>query len=855
MNRTARYLGMTLLLVLGLSVPGVQAQQPVAAEPQAPSGTVQVPREVVPALPVPRLVKFAGTLKDELGKARTGVVGVTFAIYKEQEGGAALWLETQNVELDEQGRYTVLLGSTKSEGLPLELFISGEPRWLGVQVNLPKEVEQSRVLLVSVPYALKAADAETLGGKPLSSFVLASPATGSGGGVGTVFPSTGAIGAATIGGGGTQNFVAKFDATGANVVNSSIFDTGTNVGIGTSSPARTLHLKSGAPTIRLEDTNLPNSFWELQQSAFVLDTFGFLRYENGAAVADKSFVVSSAGNLGIGTGTPQRKLHIRSSAPVIRLEDTNLPNSFWELQQSAFVLDTFGFLRYENGAAVASKSFVMSSGGNFGIGTGVPTQKLEVAGNVKISGGGNALVFPDGTVMSSAATGVGGGTITGVTAGAGLSGGGTTGGVTLSVPNGGITNGLLAAGAVSDANVAANAAIAPSKIAGTAATLGVNNFAGNQVVNGDLTISNPTSVNSENVLHVVGNNGSQTTVKIEAAQPFLVLNNTTSNTRLLGIGFTSSSQALPNTWTIEADPGGFNADKLDFIDKNGVQRLELNGDAGTAAISASTSISGNLGLPNTTAGGAAGVITLGGGPFVHNFGTANTFVGAGAGNTSASLTGGFNTAVGSSALLSNTTGNTNSAFGAGALQLNTIGLRNSAFGFDALLSNTTGMQNSAFGKFALIANTTGSNNSAFGIDGLENNTTGSGNAAFGASVLVANTGDNNSAFGISTLVANTTGFNNSAFGIDALGSNTTGMQNSAFGSGALQNLTSGDLNTAIGAGAGNSLTSGTSNIYIANSGAGSESNTIRIGTVGTQTTTFIAGINGATSASGVAVFE
>src|SRR6266481_2587972 len=175
MNRIASYLGITLLWTLCFGVPGMRAQQPVAAEPQAPSGTVQAPREVVPPLPVPRLVKFAGTMKDELGKARTGVVGVTFAIYKEQEGGAALWLETQNVELDEQGRYTVLLGSSKNEGLPLELFTAGEPRWLGVQVNLPKELEQARVLLVSVPYALKAADAETLGGKPLSSFVLATP--------------------------------------------------------------------------------------------------------------------------------------------------------------------------------------------------------------------------------------------------------------------------------------------------------------------------------------------------------------------------------------------------------------------------------------------------------------------------------------------------------------------------------------------------------------------------------------------------------------------------------------------------------------------------------------------------------
>src|SRR6266436_8419919 len=175
MKRTMRWVGVGLLFSLGWGVVGMQAQQAVSAEPQAPSRTVQTPAELVPALPVPRLVKFAGTLKDELGKARTGMVGVTFAIYKEQERGAALWLETQNVELDEQGRYTVLLGSTKSEGLPLELFTTGEPRWLGVQVNLPKEVEQPRVLLVSVPYALKAADAETLGGKPLSSFVLAPP--------------------------------------------------------------------------------------------------------------------------------------------------------------------------------------------------------------------------------------------------------------------------------------------------------------------------------------------------------------------------------------------------------------------------------------------------------------------------------------------------------------------------------------------------------------------------------------------------------------------------------------------------------------------------------------------------------
>ena len=84
-----------------------KASAAVAAEPQAASQSVSSPPEVVPTLPVPRLIKFSGVAKDASGQPRSGVVGLTFAIYKDQEGGAALWLETQNAELDEQGRYTV----------------------------------------------------------------------------------------------------------------------------------------------------------------------------------------------------------------------------------------------------------------------------------------------------------------------------------------------------------------------------------------------------------------------------------------------------------------------------------------------------------------------------------------------------------------------------------------------------------------------------------------------------------------------------------------------------------------------------------------------------------------------------
>ena len=61
-----------------------------------------------------------------------GPVGVTFGLYVQQAGGAALWLETQNVEPDANGDYIVLLGSNSTNGVPAELFASGEARWLGL---------------------------------------------------------------------------------------------------------------------------------------------------------------------------------------------------------------------------------------------------------------------------------------------------------------------------------------------------------------------------------------------------------------------------------------------------------------------------------------------------------------------------------------------------------------------------------------------------------------------------------------------------------------------------------------------------------------------------------------------------
>ena len=65
--------------------------------------------------------------------------------------------------------------------------------------------------------------------------------------------------------------------------------------------------------------------------------------------------------------------------------------------------------------------------------------------------------------------------------------------------------------------------------------------------------------------------------------------------------------------------------------------------------------------------------------------------------------------------------------------------------------------------------------------------------------------------------------------------------------------TTGSSNIAIGSGAGFSLTTGSNNVDIGSAGVAAESATVRIGTSGSQTNTYIAGINGVTVAGGIGV--
>ena len=202
------------LLAACLALPAF-AQQPLTA---ASSNAV-----------VPPFTKFSGTLSDINGKPLSGVVGVTFSMYKDSEGGVPLWIETQNVRPDKNGHYTVDLGASTTNGLPSDLFASGQARWIGVQPQ--GQAEKTRVLLTSVPYALKAVDAETLGGQPASAFLQAAKVQGNAPG--------------SISGNGQANHITRW-LSAQKLGNSDIFETSSgNIGIGTNAPASKLDVNGG----------------------------------------------------------------------------------------------------------------------------------------------------------------------------------------------------------------------------------------------------------------------------------------------------------------------------------------------------------------------------------------------------------------------------------------------------------------------------------------------------------------------------------------------------------------------------------------------------------------------------------
>jgi len=564
---------------------------------------------------LPRLVRFGGTVKDLNGNPLTGVVGITFALYSEQTGGAPLWLETQNVTADSNGHYTVLLGSTKPDGLPAELFTSEQAHWVGVQIS--GQAEQSRVLLVSAPYALKAGDAETIGGLPPSAFVLAAPPA-----IGSATASSSAASAAAESvspattsdvttTGGTVNTIPLF-STATNIQNSILTQTtatAVNVGGILNLPATAAATKTAGADSRPLDL-VASSFssttstavnqvfrWQAEPAANdTVNPSGTLNLlygpgatapsETGVKLSSKGIFTFATGQTFPGTGT----ITGINTAAGSGLDGGGTTGTLSLSVPSAGITN----------AMLAHPSLTLTPGGGMSGGGAVALGGTTTLG-LKTCAADQVLEFISGAwVCTNAATG----TVTSVGTGLGLTGGPIT------------TSGTLAI----------NTTVVPQ--------LKANNiFTGTQSINGSLGINTTAPTQS---LDVTSGNAI-----VRGPANF----KTTGNTAYLYVGDTS--HPIEAIWNTGLAIGAWKVPRALFIqDATGSVGIGTTAPEATLNVVSNTGLAGdfsslNVGSTGLAAYGAIGSASVAGGVGLVGVGGANNAAGA-TGGVGGSFTGGDN---------------------------------------------------------------------------------------------------------------------------------------------------------------------------------------------------------------------
>jgi len=334
---------------------------------QTASGKADTPIAASAPTAVPALVPYSGAAIGSDGKSVGAERAITFLIYKEETGGEPLWTETQTVTIDLLGHYKVQLGATSPNGLPADLFATGEARWLEVQIT--GQAPQPRGLLSSVPYALKASDAATLGGLPASAYALAGTrSAGIATSVGSqnTGPDTNSTVSTT---GGTTGFVSMF--TGATTIADSIlFQNANGIGINTTDPNAALDIHGReivrGPLYMARKGNASPST-AFNSNPFALFAQAYSTTIKGPVEPSFQWQAEPIGN---NTASPDVTLNLLSS------------NGIAGPEQTGFYFNSNGTINFASGQT-----------------------------------------FP----------GTGAGTITAVTAGTGLTGGGTSGAVTLNL--------------------------------------------------------------------------------------------------------------------------------------------------------------------------------------------------------------------------------------------------------------------------------------------------------------------------------------------------------------------------------------------------------------------------------------
>jgi len=865
---------------------------------------------------VPNLIRYGGTLfQSGSAAAAAKITGVTFAIYKQQEGGAAVWLETQNVTPDANGHYSVLLGSTRAEGLSADIFPAQEERWLGVQVQgLP---EQPRMLLVSVPYAMKAAEADKLSGHSASEFVTTdnlqsavqqqlqqqtpkghSTTSVMAAGVNT---NNGVIPAITN---PATNFV---DSTTDQVV--SVKQNGTGMGLAASSPSNVAILGT------LNYIAKPGVVAGVEGTSAVNNGYGMFGYSaaasGGIGIHGRSDSPNGIGLQGWAIGTGGIAINATESSlsgsPIGLVARVSAPNATGAFITNVATTTVTGPL-ISASTTLGGQQFTVSGSGNVSaagsisgtrlvstVATG--TAPLQVASttvvpnlNASLLGGSPASAFAPASgsinyIQNGTSFQIG---TNFVIDGSGTAGGSLTGHDIRSATNyqiGGIGVVLSLGSAPLDGNLFLGSGAGVNTVPGSGL---FNTFTGSNSGHSNTTGRN--NVFSGEDAGYFNVDGSYNTF-VGPHSGFLNVSGT-ENT-LLGHFAGAHIKSGSNNIDIGEHAGPTsdesNTIRIGTSDQTSTYITGISGAGTTSGVPVFIDATGKLG---TTGGSLGGVTSFNGrtGAVVpaandYDFSQLSGTVGglqlAGTYTNPLTLNSNFNSFVGT--FSGNGAGLTGVPVSAGSpnyIQNGSSQQASASFNIDgngtvgATVSANLVNANSGFtlsgtpilggninnllvGEFAGQTGPSGWANTFLGNNSGQFTTTGGSNTFVGNMSGNSNTGGANNTFvGFNSGGQNTTGFQNTYVGYLAGVNGAAVGDNTFVGHRAGFNNTTGGSNLFLGWSAGFNNVSGSNDIYIVSDGPGSgnESNTIRIGIPGAQSAAYMQGISGTNIGSGSAVY-